>query len=92
MPATAPFRVVPRQKIPNTITGTKAEAASEKEADTMVRISEGLSAATKAADKATVPIFQCFLTCLRFDENHGAPGNERAATLTTAFPTDWHNW
>ena len=54
MPATAPLRVVPRQKIPITITGTNAEAASENEADTMVKISEGLSAATKAADKATV--------------------------------------
>ena len=53
MPATAPWRVVPRQKMPSTITGTKADAASENEADTMGKISDGLSAATNAADKAT---------------------------------------
>ena len=54
MPATAPWRVVPRQKMPSTITGTKADAASENEADTMGRMSDGLSAATKAAISATV--------------------------------------
>ncbi len=53
MPATAPCRVVPRQKMPSTITGTKAEAANENDADTIGRISEGLSAATNAEDKAT---------------------------------------
>ncbi len=53
MPATAPWRVVPRQKMPSTMAGTKADAAMENEAETIGRISEGLSAATKAADSAT---------------------------------------
>ncbi|MNT40253.1 hypothetical protein D3C72_1765580 [compost metagenome] len=53
MPATAPWRVVPRQKMPSTITGTKADAASENDADTMGKISDGLRAATNAADSAT---------------------------------------
>ena len=53
MPATAPARVVPRQKMPSTMAGTKADAAMENEAETIGRISEGLSAATNAADSAT---------------------------------------
>jgi hypothetical protein len=53
MPATAPPRVVPRQKMPSTITGTKADAASENEAATSGRMSAGLSAATSAASRAT---------------------------------------
>ena len=53
MPATAPWRVVPRQKMPSTIAGTKAEAAIENEADTKGKMSEGFSAATNAADRAT---------------------------------------
>ena len=54
MPATAPFRVVPRQKMPITITGTNAEAASENRRQTPWSKFLTASAATKAADKATV--------------------------------------
>ena len=53
MPATAPARVAPFQKIPSTMAGTKAEAASENEADTSGRMSAGLSEATMAATSAT---------------------------------------
>ena len=53
MPATAPRRVAPRQKMPSTSAGTKVEAASENEAETSGRMSAGLSAATIAAMRAT---------------------------------------
>ena len=53
MPATAPRRFAPGQKMPNTIAGTKAEAASENDAVTSGRISAGLNEATAAATSAT---------------------------------------
>src|SRR4051812_50189116 len=53
MPATAPRREAPGQKIPRTIAGTNAEAASEKDADTSGKISAGFIEAKNAATSAT---------------------------------------
>ena len=47
--AKAATRVVRRQKMPNTIAGKNAEAASENEADTSIRMSAGFCAASAIA-------------------------------------------
>ncbi len=63
MPAIAPARVAPAQKIPSTIAGTSAEAASENDAVTSGRISAGLNVAITAADLVQAGEHAAFALC-----------------------------
>src|SRR3546814_9335273 len=53
MPSVAPNLLARRQNMPMTSAGKNDEAAKEKAAETMKRMSAGLRAATQAAPKAT---------------------------------------